>query len=61
MCGIVGFFEKSGTMDAPVGVTLLRMLTALGCRGPDSAGMALWGGGADGLVVLEELDDADIL
>src|SRR5437879_6508699 len=61
MCGIVGFFEKSGTMDAPVGVTLLRMLTALGCRGPDSAGMALWGGGADGLVVWVKLGATDDL
>src|SRR5437016_3524637 len=61
MCGIVGFFEKSGTVDAPVGVTLLRMLTALGCRGPDSAGMALWGEGADGLVVRVKLGATDDL
>jgi glutamate synthase domain-containing protein 1 len=61
MCGIVGFFEKSGTVEAPVGATLLRMLTALGCRGPDSAGIALWGEGADGLIVRVKLGDADDL
>lgn len=50
MCGIVGFFDKSGG-PAPVGAAVLAMLTALGCRGPDSAGIALWGAEADGVVV----------
>jgi glutamate synthase domain-containing protein 1 len=58
MCGIVGFFDRSGTPGAPVGATLLRMLTALGCRGPDSAGIALWGAAADGLIVRVKLGDA---
>ena len=31
MCGIAGFFDKSGARDGPIGATLLRMLTALGC------------------------------
>ena len=57
MCGIVGSFDKSGRARAPVGATLLRMLTALGCRGPDSAGIALWGEGADGLIVRVKLGD----
>lgn len=47
MCGIAGFFDRSGDRNAPAGATLLRMLTALGCRGPDSAGIALWGRGDD--------------
>ena len=52
MCGIAGFFAKSGDSGAPAGATLLRMLTALGCRGPDSAGIALWGRGeGDDLLV----------
>jgi len=52
MCGIAGFFAKSGDPGAPAGATLLRMLTALGCRGPDSAGIALWGRGeGDDLLV----------
>jgi glutamate synthase domain-containing protein 1 len=50
MCGIVGFFDKSGG-SAPVGAAVLAMLSALGCRGPDSAGMALWGEEADGVIV----------
>src|SRR5262245_64322842 len=58
MCGIAGFFDKSGARDVPGGATLLRMLTALGCRGPDSAGIALWGGGDEGLIVRVKLGDA---
>lgn len=50
MCGIVGFFDKPGG-PAPVGATVLAMLSALGCRGPDSAGIAFWGEERDGVVV----------
>src|SRR5688572_24678392 len=50
MCGIVGWFDKSDDA-APVGASVLAMLSALGCRGPDSAGIALWGPEADGLIV----------
>jgi glutamate synthase domain-containing protein 1 len=50
MCGIVGFFDKSDR-PAPVGAAVLGMLSALGCRGPDSAGIALWGEEADGVIV----------
>jgi glutamate synthase domain-containing protein 1 len=42
MCGIVGFLDKRGGHDRPVGRTLLSMLQALSCRGPDSAGVALF-------------------
>src|SRR5438094_526175 len=41
MCGIVGFLDRRGSH--PLGRTLLTMLQALGCRGPDSAGVALFG------------------
>lgn len=41
MCGIIGFLDKRG--EQPVGRTLLAMLEALGCRGPDSAGVAVFG------------------
>ncbi len=44
MCGIVGFLDKHEQMDFPIGRTLLTMLQALSCRGPDSAGVALFGG-----------------
>lgn len=47
MCGIVGFLDKREQMDYPLGRTLLAMLQALSCRGPDSAGVALFGGAAD--------------
>jgi glutamate synthase domain-containing protein 1 len=43
MCGIVGYFDKSGAADEPLGKILLGMLNALACRGPDSAGVALFG------------------
>jgi glutamate synthase domain-containing protein 1 len=43
MCGIIGFLDKRGGYDRPVGHTLLTMLQALSCRGPDSAGVALLG------------------
>ena len=46
MCGIVGFLDKREQMDYPLGRTLLAMLQALSCRGPDSAGVALFGGAA---------------
>ncbi len=42
MCGIVGFLDKRGS-ERPLGQVLLSMLEALGCRGPDSAGVALFG------------------
>jgi glutamate synthase domain-containing protein 1 len=43
MCGIIGFLDKRGGHDHPIGRTLLAMLQALSCRGPDSAGVALFG------------------
>jgi glutamate synthase domain-containing protein 1 len=43
MCGIVGFWDKTGNPEAPIGATVLGMLEALACRGPDSAGVALFG------------------
>jgi glutamate synthase domain-containing protein 1 len=44
MCGIVGFLSKQDDSEYPLGQTLLQMLQALACRGPDSAGVALFGG-----------------
>lgn len=42
MCGIVGFMNKSGIIG-PIGSMMLGMLNALGRRGPDSAGIAVFG------------------
>jgi glutamine phosphoribosylpyrophosphate amidotransferase len=43
MCGIVGFWDKTGGQEAGVGQVVLTMLDALACRGPDSAGIAVIG------------------
>jgi glutamate synthase domain-containing protein 1 len=42
MCGIVGFLDQRARREYSLGQTLLAMLRALGCRGPDSAGVALF-------------------
>ena len=52
MCGIVGFLDKQGNRRAPVGHVLLKMLVALGRRGPDSAGVALYGDHSENVLVL---------
>ena len=48
MCGIMGYCGKSGAHDAELGATMLKMLNALGRRGPDSAGIALYADRPDG-------------
>src|SRR5919108_3969042 len=53
MCGIVGFLDKTHNAHAAVGSVLCAMLRALGCRGPDSAGVALYGNGQAGDLVLQ--------
>ena len=52
MCGIAGYFDKTGSDPTPVGRLVLRMLQALGCRGPDSAGVALFSSRNKGCMVL---------
>jgi glutamate synthase domain-containing protein 1 len=57
MCGIVGYFRKTDSEGA-IGEVMLRMITALGCRGPDSTGLALYGGKRrSGAVVRVKLSD----
>jgi glutamate synthase domain-containing protein 1 len=41
VCGIIGYLDKRGG-EAPVGRVMLSMLQALSCRGPDSAGIAVF-------------------
>src|SRR5579872_5437538 len=53
MCGIVGFLDKTGDRADSLGRTVLGMLNALGCRGPDSAGVALYGEGRDNQFVAQ--------
>ncbi len=57
MCGIVGFLDQRAEGEAPVGKILLSLLTALGRRGPDSAGAALYGD-PQGFVVRVKLGEA---
>jgi len=53
MCGIVGYYDKTGSNQTPVGQIVLDMLNALGCRGPDSAGVALYNSHNVGCTILQ--------
>jgi glutamate synthase domain-containing protein 1 len=57
MCGIIGFLYKTNDRPAPLGQTLLNMLRALGCRGPDSAGVAIFGSPQRGWVLQVKLPE----
>ncbi|MEM7176777.1 MAG: glutamine amidotransferase family protein [Pseudomonadota bacterium] len=48
MCGIVGLFAKSPGIEAEMGAHLSAMLITMSDRGPDSAGFAIYRGGAAG-------------
>ena len=43
MCGIVGLFLKDRALEPELGRLLAGMLGAMGTRGPDSAGFAVYG------------------
>lgn len=49
MCGIVGLFLKDPKLEPKLGAMLTDMLITMTDRGPDSAGIAIYSGGADGL------------
>ena len=51
MCGIVGYLDKTGSNGGALGCNVLGMLSALGCRGPDSAGVALYSDTKDATLV----------
>src|SRR5437762_9076170 len=54
MCGIVGFLDKTQNHEySALGRILLDMLRALACRGPDSAGVALFGPSTNGQLVVK--------
>ncbi len=44
MCGIVGLFLKDQSLQAQLGTLLTEMLVTMSDRGPDSAGIAIYGG-----------------
>lgn len=48
MCGIVGLFLKDKALEPRLGTLLSDMLITMTDRGPDSAGIAIYGGGAPG-------------
>ncbi|MFN7269075.1 MAG: glutamine amidotransferase, partial [Cereibacter sp.] len=43
MCGIVGLFLKDPALEPKLGVMLTEMLITMTDRGPDSAGIAIYG------------------
>ncbi len=47
MCGIVGLYNKNSDLNADLGVNLAAMLVQMSERGPDSAGVAVYGLGAE--------------
>lgn len=48
MCGIVGLFLKDKSLEPQLGALLSEMLITMTDRGPDSAGIAIYGGAAEG-------------
>ena len=44
MCGIVGLFLKDPSLQPQLGTLLAEMLVTMSDRGPDSAGIAIYGG-----------------
>ena len=49
MCGIVGLFLKDKSLEPHLGDMLTDMLITMTNRGPDSAGIAIYGDGADAM------------
>ncbi len=52
MCGIVGLFLKDEALSPELGTLVAGMLGVLSDRGPDSAGIAVYGAGTPGMVKL---------
>ena len=62
MCGIVGLFLKDKALEPRLGAMLTEMLVTMTDRGPDSAGIAIYGGDAEGqakLTVQSDQPDSD--
>ncbi|NSZ02061.1 glutamine amidotransferase family protein [Agrobacterium tumefaciens] len=60
MCGIVGLFLKDRNLEPQLGTLLSDMLITMTDRGPDSAGIAIYGGAAEGRakVTIQSADPA---
>ena len=60
MCGIVGLFLKDKSLEPKLGEMLTAMLITMTDRGPDSAGIAIYGGEKSGRTKLTvQSDDPD--
>lgn len=62
MCGIVGLFLKDKALEPQLGDMLTDMLITMTDRGPDSAGIAIYGGETTGnakLTLQSDTPDAD--
>lgn len=57
MCGIVGLFLKDKTLEPRLGEMLSEMLITMTDRGPDSAGIAIYGNDADNMSKLTVQSD----
>jgi glutamate synthase domain-containing protein 1 len=58
MCGIVGLFLKDKSLEPRLGALLSDMLITMTDRGPDSAGIAIYGSPSDGVekITLQSAD-----
>ncbi|MDQ7264036.1 glutamine amidotransferase family protein [Paracoccus sp. PS-1] len=59
MCGIVGLFLKKDDLRPQLGDLLTDMLISMTDRGPDSAGIAIYGDDAQGLKMTIQSDTPD--
>lgn len=57
MCGIVGLFLKKDELHPKLGDMLTDMLITMTDRGPDSAGIAIYGDALDGMVKITVQSD----
>jgi methylamine---glutamate N-methyltransferase subunit A len=57
MCGIVGLFLKDKSLEPKLGAMLADMLVTMTDRGPDSAGIAIYGAAAPGRAKLTVQSD----
>lgn len=57
MCGIVGLFLKDAALQPSLGALLTDMLVTMSDRGPDSAGIAIYGAAAPGRIRLTVQSD----
>ncbi|MEQ9449889.1 MAG: hypothetical protein RLN70_13455 [Rhodospirillaceae bacterium] len=57
MCGIVGLFLKDKALEPQLGALLTDMLITMTDRGPDSAGIAIYGNTAEGRTKLTVQSD----